>query len=144
MDKRVYEFLIFQDKTLIYYIDPQQFEKEVNYSELQNSHRIRNLESTSATMSHFIRILHPSIKTQAKNFKTKEYQLSLLETANNVKFVLVTSVQTQNDNASEEALTRLYDNYINLVKRNYLYRPGELVRVARFEEEVRKILKTLE
>jgi hypothetical protein len=95
-------------------------------------------------MSHFIRILHPSIKTQAKNFKTKEYQLSLLETANNVKFVLVTSVQTQNDNASEEALTRLYDNYINLVKRNYLYRPGELVRVARFEEEVRKILKTLE
>jgi hypothetical protein len=31
MEKRVYEFLIFQDKTLIYYIDPQQFEKEVNY-----------------------------------------------------------------------------------------------------------------
>jgi hypothetical protein len=43
MEKRVYEFLIFQDKALVYYIDPQQFEKEVNYSELQASHRIRNL-----------------------------------------------------------------------------------------------------
>lgn len=141
MEKRVYEFLIFQDKALIYYIDPQQFEKEVNYAELQASHRIRNLESTSATMSHFIRILHPNIKTQAKNFKTKEYQLSLLETANGLKFVLVTSVLF--DNAPEEALNRLYENYLNLVKRNYLYRPGELVRVVRFEEEVRRILKGL-
>lgn len=82
-------------------------------------------------MSHFIRILHPNIKTQAKNFKTKEYQLSLLETANGLKLVLVTSVQF--DSAPEEALNRLYDSYINLVKRNYLYRPGELVRVVRFE-----------
>jgi len=50
-------------------------------------------------MSHFVRILHPNIKTQAKNFKTKEYQLSLLETPNGVKFVLVTSVR--GDNAGE-------------------------------------------
>lgn len=92
-------------------------------------------------MSHFIRILHPNIKTQAKNFKTKEYQLSLLETANGLKFVLVTSVLF--DNAPEEALNRLYENYLNLVKRNYLYRPGELVRVVKFEEEVRRILKGL-
>jgi hypothetical protein len=94
MEKRVYEFLIFQDKTLIYYLDPQQFEKEINYAELQNSHRIRNLESTSATVSHFIRILHPNRKTQVRNFKTREYQLSLLETSNGVKLVLITSVRS--------------------------------------------------
>jgi hypothetical protein len=71
MEKRVYEFMIFQDKSLVYYIDPQQFEKEVNYADLQNSHRIRNMESTSATLSHYMRILHPSIKTQAKSMKTR-------------------------------------------------------------------------
>ena len=71
MDKRVYEFMIFQDKKLIYYIEPHEFDKKIDYSSLESSHRIRNLESTSATMSHFIRILHPNIKTQAKNFKTK-------------------------------------------------------------------------
>ena len=71
LDKKVYEFMIFQDKTLIYYTDPQQFDKQVIYKDLQNSHRIRNLESTSATMIHFIKILHPNAKTQAKNFKTK-------------------------------------------------------------------------
>lgn len=27
LDKKVYEFMIFQDKTLIYYTDPQQFDK---------------------------------------------------------------------------------------------------------------------
>ena len=47
-------------------------------------------------MSHFIRILHPNIKTQAKNFKTKEYQLSMLETLNGIKLLLVTSVRPDN------------------------------------------------
>lgn len=142
MDKRVYEFLIFQDKTLVYYIDPQQFEKEVNYAELQNSHRIRNLESTSATISHYVRILHPSSKTQARNLKTREYQLSLYETANNVKFVLITNVRP--DNSAELALNSLYDLYLNHVKRNYLYKVGDLIKVAKFEEEVRKVLRTLD
>lgn len=142
MEKRVYEFMIFQDKTLVYYIDPQQFDKEVNYPDLQNSHRIRNMESTSATLSHYMRILHPSIKTQAKSMKTREYQLSLLETVNLVKFVLVTSVRT--DNAPELALNSIYDHYINHVKKNYLYKVGDLIRVNRFEEEVRKVLKGLD
>lgn len=93
-------------------------------------------------MSHFIRILHPNVKTQAKNFKTKEYQLSLYETPNQVKLVLVTSVR--NDNGPEQALASLYDAYINLAKRNYLYKCGEPLKVSRFEEEVRKILKALD
>jgi hypothetical protein len=93
-------------------------------------------------MSHFIRILHPDIKTQAKNFKTKEYQLSLLETPNGIKFVLVTSVRA--DNSPEAALNALYEHYINHVKKNYLYRVGEPIKVTRFEEEVRKTLKTLD
>jgi len=100
------------------------------------------MESTSATLSHYIRILHPSIKTQAKSMKTREYQLSLLETVNLVKFVLVTSVRT--DNAPELALNSLYDHYINNVKKNYLYKVGDLIRVSRFEEEVRKVLKLLD
>lgn len=141
-EARVYEFMIFQDKSLIYYIDPQQFEKEVDYYALQHSHRIRNLESTSATMAHFVRILHPNLKTQPKNFKTKEYQLSLFETVNGVKFVLVTSVR--NDSAAEIALNNLYENYINHVKKNYLYRVGELIKINKFDEEVRKILQQLD
>jgi len=74
--------------------------------------------------------------------KTREYQLSLLETVNLVKFVLVTSVRT--DNAPELALNSLYDHYINNVKKNYLYKVGDLIRVSRFEEEVRKVLKLLD
>ena len=99
-------FPFFKFKNLIYYIDPQQFDKEINYTDLQNSHRIRNLESTSATMIHFIRILHPNVKTQAKNFKTKEYELSLVETLNGIKFVLVTSVR--NDNNPDLTLNNIY------------------------------------
>lgn len=57
-------------------------------------------------MSHFIRILHPNMKTQARNFKTKEYQLSLFETPNNLKFILVTTVR--GDNSPEAALSTLY------------------------------------
>lgn len=100
------------------------------------------MESTSATLSHYVRILHPSIKTQAKSLKTREYQLSLLETVNLVKFVLVTSVRS--DNAPELALNNLYEHYINHVKKNYLYKVGELIRVPRFEEEVRRLLKALD
>jgi len=122
MDKRVYEFMIFQDKRVLYYIEPHEFDKEINYLELESSHRIRNLESTSATMSHFSRIIHPNIKTQAKNFKTKEYQLSMLETPNNLKFILVTTVR--DDKGPENALNTLYEQYINLVKKNYLYKVG--------------------
>lgn len=89
-----------------------------------------------------MRTLHPNIKTQTKNFKTKEYQLSLIETANGAKLILVTSVQF--DNSGEETLGRLYECYLNLVKKNYLYKTGEIVRVGRFDEEVRKILKAFE
>jgi hypothetical protein len=49
-----------------------------------------------------------------------------------------------NDNSPDEALNRLYENYLNNVKRNYLYRPGDLIKVIKFDEEVRKILKALE
>lgn len=66
----------------------------------------------------------------------------MLELANGVKFILVTSVM--NDNSPDEALNRLYENYLNNVKRNYLYRPGDLIKVIKFDEEVRKILKALE
>lgn len=34
MDKRVYEFMIFQDKHLIYYIEPHEFDKEIDYQQL--------------------------------------------------------------------------------------------------------------
>ena len=142
MEKRVYEFMIFQDKHLLYYNEPHEFDKEIDYQQLETSHRIRNLESTSATMSHFIRILHPDIKTYARNFKTKEYQLSMLQTPNGIKLVLVTSVRS--DSAPDSALNSLYEHYISLVKKNYLYKVGEPIKVARFEEEVRKILKGLD
>lgn len=66
----------------------------------------------------------------------------MLELANGVKFILVTSVM--NDNNPDDALGKLYENYLNNVKRNYLYRPGQLIKVVKFDEEVRKILKTLE
>jgi len=49
-----------------------------------------------------------------------------------------------NDNSPDDALGKLYDNYLNNVKRNYLYRPGQLIKVAKFDEEVRRILKNLE
>ena len=32
MEGRVYEFMIFQDKALLYYADPQLTEKEVDYA----------------------------------------------------------------------------------------------------------------
>lgn len=48
------------------------------------------------------------------------------------------------DNSPDIALASLYENYINLVKKNYLYQPGHPIKVARFEEEVRKILKILD
>lgn len=142
MEKRVYEFMIFQDKRLIYYIDPQQFDKTIDYSLLQQSHRIQNLYSTADMMSHCVKRLHPNKKTQPKNFKTREYQFSLLETPNGVKFVLLTSVRS--DGLPDMALSNLFEGYINLVKKNYMYKAGELVRVGKFDEEVRRILKTMD
>ena len=46
----------------------------------------------------------------------------MLETPNGIKLLLVTSVRA--DSAPDNALNNLYDLYINLVKRNYLYKSG--------------------
>lgn len=54
----------------------------------------------------------------------------MFETPNGVKLVLVTSVR--HDSAPENALNTLFEHYINLVKKNYLYKPGEPIRVAKF------------
>ena len=45
---------------------------------------------------------------------------------------------------AEGSLNTLYQHYINHVKKNYMYRVGELIKVTRFDEEVRKVLKDLE
>lgn len=66
----------------------------------------------------------------------------MFETPNGVKLVLVTSVRP--DAGPETALNTLFEHYINLVKKNYLYKPGQPIRVAKFEEEVRKVLKSLD
>ena len=31
MEKRVYEFMIFQDKHLLYYLEPHEFDREIDY-----------------------------------------------------------------------------------------------------------------
>lgn len=46
----------------------------------------------------------------------------MLETPNSLKFVLVTTVR--DDKGPEAALNNLYEQYINLVKKNYLYKVG--------------------
>ena len=55
----------------------------------------------------------------------------MMETPNGLKLILVTSVR--NDNNPELVLNNIYENYINLVKKNYLYKVGEPIKVSRFE-----------
>lgn len=64
--------------------------------------------------------IHPDRTTQFKNFKTREYQFNLFETLNGVKIILITSVRAEDDGIDSQ-IEKIYQAYIDYVKRNYLY-----------------------
>jgi hypothetical protein len=65
-----------------------------------------------------------------------------LDTINGMKFVLICTIRS--DESGENALNSIYELYINYVKKNYMYKPGETIKIEKFDEEVRKVLKVMD
>lgn len=118
MDRKIYELMIWQQDKLIYYNDF--LNKNPNYEELSNTHRIQNCQGLSLSIGALVKQIHPDRATQFKNFKTREYQFNLYECLNNLKIILITSVRTDDDGVDVQ-MEKIYRAYIDFVKRNYLY-----------------------
>lgn len=118
MDRKIYELMIWQQDKLIYYNDF--LNKNPNYEELWNTHRIQNCQGLSLSIGALVKQIHPDRATQFKNFKTREYQFNLYECLNNLKIILITSVRTDDDGVDVQ-MEKIYRAYIDFVKRNYLY-----------------------
>ena len=109
MDKKAYEFMIWQQENLIYYNDFTN--TAYDYEELRNTHRIQNCQGLSISLSALIKQIHPDRKTQFKNFRTREYQFNLLDTLNGLKFILITSVRPEEDNL-DIVMKKIYEGYV--------------------------------
>ena len=137
MEKKVHEFMVWQQDSLLYYSD---FTNRLHdYQELANSHRIQNCEGLSKSLGAFIKQIHPQQSTEFKHFRTKEYQFNLLETINGVKFILVSSVRPDEEHL-DKTMKKIYEAYIELVKRNYLYKHGDIINNPKFDAAIREIL----
>lgn len=137
MDKRIYELMIWQQDKLIYYNDFTT--KNPDYETLANTHRIQNCHGVSLSIGALIKQIHPDRTTQFKNFRTREYQYNLFETLNGLKIIMITSVRSDDDGV-DLLMERVYRAYIDLVKRNYLYQHGDIIRIAAFDDGVLEIL----
>ena len=139
MVNKVFELQIYQQAELIYYTDLHI--EDPNYEIIRNQHRIQLCYGVSESTLAFIKKIHPDKKTQMKSFRTKEYQYNLLDTINGVRFILLTSLLPEKQ--VDVAMKNLYDAYINYVKRNYMYKHGNIIRISKFNVEVHKILEDL-
>lgn len=137
MDRKIYQLMIWQQDKLIYYNDF--LNKNPNYEELSNTHRIQNCQGLSLSIGALVKQIHPDRATQFKNFKTREYQFNLYECLNNLKIILITSVRTDDDGVDVQ-MEKIYRAYIDFVKRNYLYQHAQIIRIPRFEEAISEIL----
>lgn len=54
---------------------------------------------------------------------------------------MITSIRS--DEKVEELLKSIYDNYINYVKKNYLFTIGSIIDIKVFKDEVNRICKNL-
>lgn len=88
-----------------------------------------------------IKQIYPDNATQFRNFKTKEYQYNLFETVNGLKIILLSSVLSRTeDDEIENYLNKIYQSYIELVKRNYLYKHGSAIRNEKFDQAILAIV----
>jgi hypothetical protein len=113
--------MIWQQDKLIYYNDF--VNKNFDYEALSNTHRIQNCQGLSLSIGALVKQIHPDRTTQFKNFRTREYQFNLYETLNGLKIILITSVRTDDDGVDGQ-MVKIYQAYIDYVKRNYLYQHG--------------------
>ena len=58
---------------------------------------------------------------------------------NGLKIILITSVRTDDDGVDLQ-MEKIYKAFVDYVKRNYLYKHGDIIRISRFEESIMEIL----
>lgn len=134
---RIYELMIWNQDKLIYYNNFSG--KGPDYEKLEKDHRIQNCQGLSVSIGALIKQIHPDRTTQFKNFRTREYQFNLLECVNGLKLIVISSVRPDDDGI-EHSIEKVYKAYIELVKRNYLYQHGEIIRMPVFDQAVSDIL----
>lgn len=75
-----------------------------------------------------------------KSFKTNQYKFNMFETANDLKFILFSSLKEEIPD-----FTPVFENvwkcYVESVKRNYLYEQDEVINIPKFRESTNAVFK---
>ncbi len=88
---------------------------------------------------------YPDNKAVLKNFKTKEYQFNYLDNMAELKIVIITSIRPERGEFTpEEALFSINTSYLNQVKKNYFYKVKSVIRIPKFQEEVKNVIQKLD
>lgn len=120
---------------LLYYRNLSDDPKTVyDYDYLNKQDRIMNTIGTAVEMSRLCRSFSPIKDTTTfRYFKTNQYRFNMLETANNIRFIIFSSLKDDNIDFNE-VFQQLFQHYIDYVKRNFLYEQDDYINIPKFRD----------
>jgi hypothetical protein len=93
-----------------------------------------NTIGTAVEMSRLCRAFSPIKDTTTfRYFKTNQYKFNMFETANNLRFIIFSSLKDDTIDFTV-VFGQLFQHYIDFVKRNFLYEQDDYINIPKFKD----------
>lgn len=98
-----------------------------------------NIIGTAIEVSRVSQAFTPCPDMVFKSFKTNQYKFNMFETGNDLRFIIFSNLKEDIDYTS--TFQKLWDCYIESVKKNYLYEQDEIINIPKFKESTNTVFK---